>query len=131
MNTPKDLMYTKDHEWVRREGPTATIGITDFAQSELGDIVFVELPEAGASLEAGREFGTVESVKAVSEVYAPISGVVTEVNGALRDSPQLVNEDPYAAGWILKVRPSRPEEIEALMSADAYARFVQDGASRH
>lgn len=128
MNAPEDLLYTKDHEWVRRHGPTASIGITDFAQSELGDIVFVELPEVGSILEAGREFGTIESVKAVSEIFAPVSGEVSEVNEALRDAPEALNKDPYGAGWILKLRLEKPEEISVLMSASDYARFVEEGA---
>ena len=127
MNVPRNLLYTKDHEWVRREGEAAVIGITDFAQSELGDIVFVELPERGSTIEAGKEFGTVESVKAVSEVFAPVSGEVIDVNTALRDSPETVNSDPYGTGWILKVRPSQPGELENLMTSDAYASFLEEG----
>jgi glycine cleavage system H protein len=128
MSVPPSLLYTKDHEWVRREGENAVIGITDFAQSELGDIVFVELPEKGSAIEAGKEFGTVESVKAVSEVFAPVSGEVIEVNDALRDAPETVNTDPYGTGWILKVRPSIPGELESLMTAEAYSSFIEEGA---
>lgn len=128
MNIPEGLVYTKDHEWVRRDGATVTIGISDFAQSELGDVVYVEVPEVGARIEAGSPFGTVESVKAVSEIFAPVSGEVTEVNAALRDAPETVNTDPYGNGWILKVRASSPQEFEALLSPAAYARHVADGA---
>jgi glycine cleavage system H protein len=128
MNIPEGLFYTKDHEWVRREGDVATMGITDFAQSELGDIVFVELPGIGAMLEAGREFGTVESVKAVSEVFAPLSGEVTAVNEALRDAPETVNGDPYRDGWIIKFRPSNPSEFDSLMPAAIYASYVAESA---
>ena len=129
MNIPEGLVYTKDHEWVRREGAVATMGITDFAQSELGDIVFVELPEVGAKVEAGRELGTVESVKAVSEVFAPVSGEVTAVNEALRDGPETVNGDPYQKGWIIKIRASNPAEFDSLMPAAAYASFAE--AAKH
>jgi len=128
MNVPQDLLYTKDHEWVRREGGLVTIGITDFAQAELGDIVYVELPETGSPVEAGEEFGTVESVKAVSEVFAPVSGEVAEINGALHDTPETVNSDPYGAGWILKILPSRPEEMAGLMTAAAYGKLVAETA---
>ena len=127
MNAPEGLLYTKDHEWVRRDGDVATVGITDFAQGELGDIVFVELPAKGTALEAGREFGTVESVKAVSEVFAPVSGTVVEVNTALQDTPEVVNTDPYGEGWILKVKGARAEELEGLMASAAYVAFVQHG----
>jgi glycine cleavage system H protein len=127
MKTPDELLYTRDHEWVRHEGDTATIGITDFAQSELGDIVYVELPENGAKLEAGKEFGTVESVKAVSEIFAPLSGVVVEANGALNEAPEVVNQDPYGKGWIVKIRLGNPSEIASLMDATAYAALAAKG----
>ena len=127
MNAPDDLLFTKDHEWVRREGDTATVGITDYAQSELGDIVFVELPEVGSPVQAGHEFGTVESVKAVSEIFAPVSGAVIEVNASLRETPEVVNTDPYQKGWILKVKSSKPDEFKALLTAKAYAQFVEEG----
>lgn len=130
MNTPEDLRYSKDHEWVRQEAGTVTIGITDFAQSELGDIVYVELPAIGSSLEAGKEFGTVESVKAVSEVFAPLSGEVVQVNESLRDNPEAVNTDPYGEGWILKVRPSDASDLKALLTSAEYSRFVE-GGSKH
>jgi len=127
MKVPDTLQYTKDHEWVRREGELVVVGITDFAQSELGDIVFVELPQKGAALTAGKEFGTVESVKAVSEIFAPLTGEVVAVNDGLGDAPETVNNDPYEGGWILKMRPSKPEELEGLMTAAAYAKLIEGG----
>jgi len=127
MKVPDGLQYTKDHEWVRREGDLVVVGITDFAQSELGDIVFVELPKKGASLSAGKEFGTVESVKAVSEVFAPLSGEVVAVNEALGDAPETVNNDPYDGGWILKIRPSKPDELGELLTPQAYSQLIEGG----
>jgi len=127
MKVPETLQYTKDHEWIRREGDLAVVGITDFAQSELGDIVFVELPQKGAALTAGKEFGTVESVKAVSEVFAPLTGEVVAVNEALGDAPETVNNDPYDGGWILKMRPSKPDELAGLMTAADYAKLIEGG----
>ena len=127
MKVPETLQYTKDHEWIRREGDLAVVGITDFAQSELGDIVFVELPQKGAALSAGKEFGTVESVKAVSEVFAPLTGEVVAVNEALGDAPETVNNDPYDGGWILKMRPSKPDELAGLMTAADYAKLIEGG----
>ena len=121
MSYPDDLRYSKEHEWVRTEGTRATIGITSFAADELGDIVFVELPEVGASLSQFASFGVVESVKAVSDLYAPIGGEVTEVNEALRDAPELLNSDPFGEGWIARVELADPSEIESLMDAGAYA----------
>jgi glycine cleavage system H protein len=121
MAYPDDLRYSKEHEWVRVEDATATIGITSFASDELGDIVFIELPEAGASLSQFGTFGVIESVKAVSDLYAPVSGEVVEVNEALRESPELLNSDAFGSGWIAKVRLSDPSELDALMDADAYA----------
>src|SRR6187431_548715 len=121
MAYPDDLRYSKEHEWVRAEGSRATIGITSFAADELGDIVFVELPEGGAVLKQFTTFGVVESVKAVSDLYAPVSGEVVEVNEALRDAPELLNSDPFGEGWILKVELADPSEPEALMDAEAYA----------
>ncbi len=123
MNLPQELQYTRSHEWVRREGDVATIGITDHAQDELGDVVFVELPEVGATLEAGNTFGTVESVKAVSDIYAPVGGEVVEVNGSLEESPEKVNEDPYGEGWMIKVRISSEGE---LLSAADYEKVVEE-----
>jgi glycine cleavage system H protein len=122
---PEELRYTKEHEWLSLESDVGTIGITHHAQSELGDIVFVELPEVGSTVEAGGEFGTVESVKAVSEIYSPVTGEVVEVNGALRDAPELLNQDPYGDGWIAKVRLSRTAELEELIDAGAYRTYVE------
>ena len=127
MSVPGDLQYTKSHEWVRVEGDVATIGITDHAQDELGDVVFVELPEQGATLEAGDSFGAVESVKAVSDLYAPIGGEVVEVNGTLEDSPEKINEDPYGEGWILKLRTSGDGSAGGdLLSAEDYEKLLEE-----
>ncbi len=123
MSIPGDLQYTKTHEWVRREGDTATVGITDHAQDELGDVVFIELPEEGASFGAGDAFGTIESVKAVSDLYAPVGGEVVEVNEALNDNPEKVNEDPYGEGWMIKLRISEEGE---LLSAEEYEKVVEE-----
>jgi glycine cleavage system H protein len=120
MSYPDDLRYSKEHEWVRVDGDTATIGITSFAADELGDIVFIELPEVGAALSQFGAFGVVESVKAVSDLYAPISGDVSEVNEALRDSPELLNSDPFGDGWIAKVAVADASELDGLMDAAAY-----------
>ncbi len=122
---PQDLRYTKDHEWARAEGDLVTCGVTDYAQDQLGDIVFVELPEVGDELAKGGQFGTVESVKAVAELYSPIGGEVAEVNGALEDSPQLVNQDPYGQGWMIKVRPKEPNELDKLMDAQQYKDMLK------
>ena len=121
MSYPDDLRYSKEHEWVRVEESRATIGITSFAADELGDIVFVELPEIGGTLTQFTSFGVVESVKAVSDLFSPVSGEVVEVNDALRDAPELLNSDPFAEGWIARVALSDPGELEGLMDADAYA----------
>ena len=123
MNIPEDLQYTKSHEWVRIEGDTATIGITDHAQDELGDVVFVELPEEGATFDAGESFGTVESVKAVSDLYTPVGGDVVEVNSALEDAPENINEDPYGEGWIVKLRTT--DEAD-LLSPEEYEKVVAE-----
>ncbi len=123
MSVPQELQYSKSHEWVRTEGDTATIGITDHAQDELGDVVFVELPEVGATFEAGAAFGTVESVKAVSGLYAPVGGEVVEVNSALEDAPEKVNEDPYGEGWIVKIQVS--DEGDLLSAAD-YEKVLEE-----
>jgi glycine cleavage system H protein len=120
MSYPDDLAYSREHEWVRTDGSSATIGITSFAADELGDIVFVELPEVGASLKQYATFGVVESVKAVSDLYAPVSGEVVEVNEALRDAPELMNSDPFGEGWIARVELADPSETESLMDASAY-----------
>lgn len=124
MNFPDNLKYTKDHEWVLVEGNTATIGVTDFAQSELGDIVFVDISSQGDTLGAHEIFGTVEAVKTVSDLYMPISGEVTEVNGDLDGSPESVNSDPYGAGWMVKVNMSNPSELDGLMSAADYRAMI-------
>jgi glycine cleavage system H protein len=121
MSYPDDLAYSREHEWVRADGTRATIGITSFAADELGDIVFVELPEVGAQLSQFGTFGVVESVKAVSDLYAPISGEVVEVNEALRDTPELLNSDPFGEGWVARVEMADTAELDALLSADAYA----------
>jgi len=123
-NVPNNLKYSKEHEWVRVEGNRAYIGITDFAQSELGDIVFVELPEVGATLTANETFGTVESVKTVSDLYAPISGTIVEVNTELNDAPEKVNEQPYEGAWMLVVEVSDASELDNLLSSDDYTAFI-------
>ena len=123
MNIPEDLQYTKSHEWVRMDGDTGTIGITDHAQDELGDVVFVELPDAGASFDAGESFGTVESVKAVSDLYTPVGGEVVEVNSALEDVPENINEDPYGEGWIVKLRITDEPD---LLSPQEYEKVVEE-----
>lgn len=124
MNTPADLRYTKSHEWVRLEGDIAVIGITDHAQSELGDVVFVDLPTPGRALSSDETFGTVESVKTVSDLYAPIAGEVVEVNETLGGQSELVNSDPYGSGWLVKIRVRDPAAVEALLSADDYAASI-------
>jgi glycine cleavage system H protein len=123
-NIPEDLKYAKTHEWVRLEGDIATIGITDFAQSELGDVVYVELPEVGRSLQNGDIFGSVESVKTVSDVYAPVAGQVIEVNAALGARSELINTDPYGEGYMLKIQVSDPESVAGLLDAAGYAAIV-------
>jgi glycine cleavage system H protein len=122
---PEDLRYTKDHEWIRVQGDVGTVGITDHAQEELGDIVYVELPKVGSKLEQSATFGSVESVKAVSDIYSPVSGEVTEANSALADAPEKVNDDPYGDGWIMKLRLSAPQQVEALMTAAQYQAYVE------
>ena len=128
MAYPNDRRYTKEHEWILVQGDGATIGITDYAQHELGDVVFVELPKPGSTLTAGKPLGTIESVKAVSEIYAPASGEVMEVNGALETSPEKINGDPHNAAWLVKVRLSNPAEVNQLMDAAAYEAFIADKA---
>ena len=123
-DNPKDLRYTKEHEWARRTGPTVVVGVTAHAQEALGDVVYVDLPKVGAVLVAGTTFGTVESTKAVSELFAPLSGKVVKVNEALSVEPQLINQDPYGKGWICEIEPSKPAELDALMDAVAYAALV-------
>ncbi len=123
MNVPESLKYTKDHEWIKIEGDIATVGITDFAQGELGDIVYVEIETEGEEIEEGEVFGTVEAVKTVSDLFMPISGTITEVNGELEDSPELVNEDPYGKGWMIKIKIS-DDTADGLMDADAYQEVI-------
>jgi glycine cleavage system H protein len=124
LSVPEELQYTKSHEWVRTEGDTATIGITDHAQDELGDVVFVELPEVGATFDTGDSFGTVESVKAVSDLYTPVGGEILEVNEVLNDQPEKINEDPYGEGWIVKLRVS--DEGSRLLSASDYEKLLEE-----
>jgi glycine cleavage system H protein len=128
MAYPKQFRYTKEHEWVDAKGDLATIGITDYAQHELGDVVFVELPKPGAKIEAGKSFGTVESVKAVSEIYAPATGEVVEANAALHDTPEKINTDPHGAAWLIKVRLANPADLAKLMDAAAYEAYVAEKA---
>jgi len=126
MDLPKEFKYSEEHEWVKIEGEKVRIGITDFAQAELGDIVFVELPEVGDELEADEPFGSVESVKTVSELYAPISGKVVEVNGELEDAPEFVNESPYEKAWMVVIEPSDKSEMDKLMDAKAYEEMTKE-----
>ncbi len=123
---PADYRYTKEHEWVKNEGAAAAVGITDYAQHELGDVVYVELPKVGAKLEAGKSFGTVESVKAVSEIYSPVSGEVTAVNDALGSSPEKINQDPHGGAWLIKVKLANPGELDGLMDAAAYQQYIRE-----
>ncbi len=124
MNVPANLKYTKEHEWVKVDGKIATVGITDYAQSELGDIVFVELPSVGKAVKQMDAFGTIEAVKAVSEMFSPVSGTITEVNTAIEDDPMVVNRDPYGEGWIIKVELSDPGELAKLLNPDQYKSIV-------
>jgi len=122
---PENFRYTKDHEWVKVEGDTASVGITDFAQSQLGDVVFVELPEIGEELKSHQTMGVVESVKAVSDIYSPISGEVTEVNEGLNDVPEILNQDPHSKGWIIKLKIKNKSELDELMSASEYEKYLE------
>ena len=124
MNIPVDLKYTKDHEWVRIEGDEAVIGITDFAQSELGDIVFIEVETEGESIESEEIFGSVEAVKTVSDLFMPLSGEVLSFNSELEDAPEVVNSDPYGAGWMIRVKLSDPSEVDTLLSAEQYKDLI-------
>lgn len=124
MNIPSELKYTKDHEWIKVEGDVATVGITDFAQGELGDIVYVEVETVDETLEKEEVFGTVEAVKTVSDLFLPVSGEIIEFNEALEEEPEKVNEDPYGAGWMVRIRMSDPSELEELLDADAYRELV-------
>jgi glycine cleavage system H protein len=125
MNVPSELRYSTDHEWIRQDGNTVTIGVTDFAQDSLGDVVFVEVPESGATLELGESFTEVESTKSVSDIYAPVSGTISEVNDALDDQPELLNSDPYGEGWICRIEMSNPAELDALMDAAGYTALTE------
>lgn len=125
MNIPEDLKYTKEHEWARVEGDIAVIGITEYAQGELGDIVFIEFPAAGDATQQMQPCANIEAVKAVSDMYAPVSGEVTETNGELESNPQLVNKDSYGEGWILKIKMSDPSELDNLMSAEDYKKYLE------
>lgn len=124
MDFPEELKYSEEHEWISIEGNIATIGISDFAQSQLGDVVFVELPEVGDDIEAGKPFGVIESVKAVSDIYSPVSGEVVEINEELPDAPEILNTSPYEDGWLIKIRLSNPQEVDDLLDADAYQELV-------
>ena len=123
---PSDYRYTKEHEWIKVSGDTGTIGITDYAQKELGDVVFVELPAVGTKITTGQVFGTIESVKAVSEIYAPVSGEVVQANAALSSAPEIVNSDPHSAAWLIKIKLSSPDEVSGLMDAAAYQAFISE-----
>ncbi|MCX7806038.1 MAG: glycine cleavage system protein GcvH [Planctomycetota bacterium] len=125
VSIPSGLRYSKEHEWVRTEGGLAVIGITDYAQKELGDIVFVDLPAVGRKISRGGTLGSVESVKAVSDVYSPASGTVEEVNAAVSSDPAAVNKDPYGAGWMVKIRMDDPSELDSLLDAEAYGKFIE------
>ncbi len=123
---PRDKLYSKDHEWVSVQDNIATIGITDYAQHELGDVVFVDLPEVGDSFEASEPFGSVESVKAVSEIFCPVSGEVIEVNATLDANPELINESPHDKAWMIRIRMANPDELKELMNAEAYEEYLQE-----
>lgn len=125
-NVPEDLHYSKDHEWVRVDGGIATIGITDYAQNSLGDVVYVEVSKAGDELSANEAFGSVESVKAVSELFTPVTGTVTEQNETLQDQPEIVNTDPYGGGWMIRVKMSSPGEVDSLLTAAEYEDFTKE-----
>lgn len=125
-NVPNNLRYTKEHEWANLQEDMVTVGITDHAQSLLGDVVYLELPEVGDSVKIDQRFGVVESVKAVSDLFSPITGEVTAVNSNLVDAPEAVNTDPYGEAWMIKIKPAKAEELEGLMTADAYGQFVKD-----
>jgi len=125
LNLPGDVRYSNDHEWVKVEGGNVKIGVSDFAQDQMGDIVFVEMPDVGDTFDAGDEFGTLESVKAVSELYAPVAGEVVAVNEALEDAPELINQDPYG-GWIMEIKPENVEDVQQLLDRDAYLELLKE-----
>ncbi len=126
MDVPKELKYTKEHEWARVDGDSVVVGITDHAQDSLGDIVYVELPEEGSSVAKDEPFGVVESVKAVSDLYAPVTGSVTEVNDAIVDSPEVINEDPYGEAWMIRIELTSADELDDLMSAEDYEKYLEE-----
>lgn len=126
MNFPEDLRYTQDHEWARKKGALVVIGITEFATDQLGDVVYVELPAVGDEVKKGETFGVVESTKAVSDLFAPVSGKVVEINSPLVDAPEGINEDPYGEGWLIAVEPSSPQDLDALLDAKGYTALVQE-----
>jgi glycine cleavage system H protein len=128
---PADYRYTKQHEWVKIDGATGIIGITDYAQQELGDVVFVDMPKTGTKIKAGASFGTVESVKAVSEIFSPVSGEISETNPLLSDAPEKINSDPHVGAWLVKVKLDDPKEAQALMDAAAYTAYVAEAAKDH
>jgi glycine cleavage system H protein len=123
---PEDVRYTQEHEWAREDGGLVTVGITGFATEQLGDVVYVDLPQAGAAVEAGKRFGEIEAVKTVSELYSPVSGEIAEVNGALADNPALVNQSPYGDGWLVKIRPSQAAEFSRLLTHVDYEKLVEE-----
>ena len=125
LNLPDDVRYTDDHEWAKAEGETVKIGITDYAQDQLGEIIFVEVPEVGDTLDKGANFGSLESVKAVSDIVMPVSGEVLAVNTALEDAPELLNQDPYSGGWIIEIKPGDPSELDQLMDKNAYLEMLK------
>jgi len=126
MNFPDNLKYTSEHEWIRLDGEVAYIGITDYAQDQLGDIVFVDVPSVGDTLAAGEVFGTIEVVKTISDLFLPVSGEIIEINASLEDNPELVNSDPYGEGWIVKVKPSDLSELDTLLDAPAYRKLINE-----
>lgn len=126
MGYPTDVRYTREHEWARVEGGVVTVGITSYATDQLGDVVFVELPEPGKKLEAGKPFGVVEAVKTVSDLYAPIDGEVVEINGALTDNPAIVNQEPFGEGWMIRIRPKNAADVEKLLSPDDYEKLIEE-----
>lgn len=125
---PSDYLYSKEHEWVRVEDDVCILGITEFAQTELGEVVFVELPEAGQVFDSGDEIGTIESVKAVAEIYTPLAGEILEINDAVVEDPEILNEDPHHEGWLVKIRFSSADDVKSLMSAEEYEKFITEGA---
>src|SRR5512140_1982053 len=128
MEFPEDLRYTREHEWARKKGTRVVVGITDFAQDQLGDVVYVELPDVGDPVKKGESFGVVESTKAVSELFSPVTGKVVEVNDPLSDAPETINDDPYEEGWMIVIEPADPKELESLLDAAGYQKFLQEEA---